>query len=285
MITAAARSLKIIFLAAFSTFATGQTGNTDYDFVNHLSSGRHSREAIHLLHFDRHAFSADTLHFLLGYNHHLARRTDSAAWYFGKVGRESSFGDHASAYGVLNFMYAKDRSSATRLLNRMPAEPERKQVFLLLEGGNKLLERDYAGFDSVAAGFSYFGFQYREEQTHLTDLRRKIPAMKRKSPLVAGLLSAAVPGLGKYYAGKRGAGLAAFMSNMMLAAFAGESLYRSGYKSPQFIFFAGVFACFYSGNIVGSVYSVKLQRRSENGRIDNEILGTVHQSVDRTFGR
>lgn len=283
MTTAAGKSL-LVCLWVFSGIAFCQTSNADFDFVNHLSSRKQYREAIYLLHFDPTAFAPDSINFLLGYNHHLSRKTDSAAFYFGRVPPASAFADHAVAYGVLNYMYGKQRNQAMQLLGRAATDAERQQVFLLLAAGSRLLDRNYAAFDSVAAGFSYFGYEYREEQSHLMDLRKRIPATKKKSPVVAGLLSAAVPGLGKFYAGKKGAGMAAFLTNAILAGFAAEALYRSGYRSPQFFIFGGAFACFYAGNIVGSVYSVKLQRRSDNGRIDNEILGTLHQSVDRAFG-
>jgi len=93
-----------------------------------------------------------------------------------------------------------------------------------------------------------------------------------------------VPGLGKFYAGKKGAGLAAFAANGALAAMAFESYYRTkSFKSPQFITFTTLFSFFYVGNIFGSVFSIKQQIKSVNGKINNEILASIHVPVVRIF--
>jgi hypothetical protein len=290
MITAAGKlrhGAAACLLSCASLLCSQEKVQPDYEFANHLTAQLQHRQATALLHFDRGRYGKDTSDFLLGYNHHFLKNTDSAAHFLSRVPASSAFFRNAAAYGALNHLYSKNFQGARNSLSPAfeGAGKEEEQVLLMLSAAETLLRRNYAGFDSIAVRFRYGAFTYQEEQRTLTDIRARLKAQKKKSPAVAGLLSAAVPGLGKFYAGKKGAALSAFFTNIVLAGFAAESYYRSGYRSPQFITFATVFACFYTGNIVGSVYSVKLHQRSVYGKINNEILATVHIPVNRVFGR
>jgi hypothetical protein len=95
--------------------------------------------------------------------------------------------------------------------------------------------------------------------------------LKKKSPFIAGLLSALVPGLGKIYAGSIPQGIASFIRIGILGGIATELFLRQGYKDPQFIFFGGVAAAYYVGGIYGSVYLPKLNY--------NEKLESLNHNV------
>lgn len=95
--------------------------------------------------------------------------------------------------------------------------------------------------------------------------------LKKKSPFVAGLLSALVPGLGKVYAGSIPQGIASFIRIGILGGIATELFLRQGYKDPQFLFFGGVAAAYYVGGIYGSVYLPKLNY--------NEKLESLNHNV------
>lgn len=95
--------------------------------------------------------------------------------------------------------------------------------------------------------------------------------LKKKSPFIAGLLSALVPGLGKVYAGSVPQGIASFLRIGILGGIATELFLRQGHKDPQFIFFTGVAAAYYVGGIYGSVYLPKLNY--------NEKLESINHNV------
>jgi TM2 domain-containing membrane protein YozV len=286
MITGDIKMKTFLCLLFFNVLVSGfsQRANPHYQFIEHLLASNRNKEAIALLQFEKGRFSGDTLNFLIGYNQHYLRRPDSATYYLQNVRSTSALYVRARAYELLNRMYAKDYASLNNQHNSVLASGD-QQVFYMLDAARMLLKRDHAAFDSVAVLFRFDDHKYSAEQQNLVQIRKQMVERKQKSPYVAGLLSAAVPGLGKFYAGKKGAALAAFASNIVLAGFALESYYRGGPKSPQFIVFGTIFTFFYTGNIFGSVYSVKQQIRSTNGRINNEILATIHISVDRLYSK
>jgi len=75
---------------------------------------------------------------------------------------------------------------------------------------------------------------------------------KKKSPLLAGLLSTIVPGLGKWYLGYKHQALSSFIMNSALIAVTLEWFCKSN-GLIRWILPLPVAAVFYSGNIVGSV--------------------------------
>ena len=276
------RLCLIFFIYANLTFSQGP--GPHYQFIEHLQSSNKNQDAVALLHFEKNRFHPDTLNFLLGYNQHFLRRHDSAVFYLKQVNEGSALFVRAGAFEVLNHFYSKNYGlGIDRSRQVLVSKDEDRQLFHMMSGAGSLLQRDYHTFDSLSAQFRFDNHAYTIEQQNLIELRKDLQNQKRKSPVVAGLLSAAVPGLGKYYAGKKGAALAAFATNVVLAGFAVESYYRNGPKSPQFITFGTIFAFFYTGNIFGSVYSVKQQIRSTNGKLNNEILATIHISIDRMY--
>ncbi len=263
-----------------------QTINPHYQFIQHLIFSHDHKNALQITHFDKMKFGADTSHFLLGYNHHFLKQPDSTLYYLNKITPASAMFKRGRAYYGLNALFKKDYAKAdTAMVEaiRLTAGTDR-QLFLLQHAASVLLQRNYPIFDSVSREFDYNNYLYSAEQKYLVEIRQSVALQRKKSPVVAGLLSAVVPGAGKFYAGKKGAAMATFMTNAVLAGFVLESYYRDGYKSPQFIGFGTIFMCFYAGNIMGSVYSVKQQIRSQNGKINNEILATIHIPVDRVFG-
>lgn len=278
----------VCFLCVIKISASSQTLiNPNFLFIDHLTQTNKNREALYLLNQGKELTNADTVNYLTGMNYYLLKRTDSAAYYFNAVSQKSNFLTSSRFFASINLSYSKKYTSALQNLSELPADTSLKysQLIHLINAGNYLLLRDYKKFDSVSRTFLYDDYKYVNEQKKLIELKKEITKTKKKSPAVAGILSAVVPGLGKFYAGKRGASLAAFAANGALAAMAFESYYRGGrsIKNPQFITFSTLFTFFYVGNIFGSVFSVKQQIRSVNGRINNEVLASIHVPVVRFF--
>lgn len=260
--------------------------NSEFRFITHLTENNKNREALYLLSQPL-VLGADTLAYLRGMNYYLLKKPDSAALFLSNVPSASGFYTKARFFTAINLLYAKKykETLAGFLTFSEDTLHKYKQLIALVEAGSYLLLRDYAHFDSVSAGFAYGDYRYANEQARLIELKKEAVRLKKKSPFLAGALSAVVPGLGKFYAGKKGAGTAAFAINVVLAASTLEMYYRSDQNltSPQVIAFGTLFSFFYAGNIAGSVFSVKQQIKSVNGRINNEILACVHRSVAGFF--
>ncbi len=278
----------VFFLLFIKTSGFSQlTTNPDFLFIDHLTQTNKNREALFLLTETKELSNADTVNYLCGMNYYLLKRPDTASFYFNNVSGNSAFFNSSRFFSSINFSYSKKYPNALQSIIDLPNDTLKKyaQLSKLLIAGNYLLLRDHSKFDSVSQLFLFDDYKYVNEQHKLIDLKKEIQKTKKKSPAVAGLLSAVVPGLGKFYTGKKGAGLASFAANGALAAMAFEAYYRNDHsiKNAQFITFGTLFTFFYVGNIFGSVFSVKQQIRSVNGRINNEILASIHVPVVRFF--
>jgi hypothetical protein len=274
-----------LFLFNLSGYSQDRA-NPNFLFIDFLTENNKNREALHLLSNTNELLNSDTVNFLKGMNYYLLKKTDSAALSFNLVAPASNFYTKSKFFESINLSYSKKYKPALTTFSDFSKDTVQKysQLINIVSAGNYLLLRDYKRFDSLSVGFLYNDYNYSNEQSHLVDLKNRSLKLKKKSPFVAGALSAVVPGLGKFYAGKKGAGLAAFAANGALAAMAFESYYRTkSFKSPQFITFTTLFSFFYVGNIFGSVFSIKQQIKSVNGKINNEILASIHVPVVRIF--
>lgn len=86
-----------------------------------------------------------------------------------------------------------------------------------------------------------------------------------KSPTLAGILSAIIPGSGKMYVGEWGDGITAFVVTSLFAFLAYDN-FQADHTTRAWIF-TGLGAFFYAGNIYGSVASAQIF----NARIDFEF--------------
>jgi TM2 domain-containing membrane protein YozV len=86
-----------------------------------------------------------------------------------------------------------------------------------------------------------------------------------KSEVLAGALSAVIPGSGKMYVGEWGDGITALLVTGLFAFLAYDN-FRANHKSRAWIF-TGLGAFFYAGNIYGSVATAQIF----NARIDFEF--------------
>ena len=89
-----------------------------------------------------------------------------------------------------------------------------------------------------------------------------LPDYKEKSPLLAGAMSAVIPGSGKIYAGDLRSGVSTFLVVGALGAIAAESWSKLGIKDWRTITLSSIFALFYTANIYGSAVSVSVIKQA-----------------------
>jgi hypothetical protein len=114
---------------------------------------------------------------------------------------------------------------------------------------------------------------------NLVQIHDEIMCEKQKSPLIAGLLSTVVPGLGKYYAGRKGEAYSAFLLNLVMGGVLYENIRKNGISHPQTILYGSIFSVFYVGNIWGSAVSVNIKRNENKKIINDEILFNLHIAI------
>lgn len=116
--------------------------------------------------------------------------------------------------------------------------------------------------DQFKTNNAFIGLQKVQEES------LKLP---RKSPFVAGLLSAVVPGSGKWYARERKDAIVGFISIAALAYQAYRGFNKDGQKSVYGWISAGLGAGFYLGNIYGSAKSAKRFNKRQYAKLGPTI--------------
>ena len=129
-----------------------------------------------------------------------------------------------------------------------------------------------AGSAAVSADPTLSAWQ--EKDRALLD---RYDALPGKSPLLAGALSAVVPGLGRVYIGRWQDGLVSFLLVGLSAVLSAQGFYEEGSHSVRGWILGSAGALLYVGNVYGSAVGAVVQRRDAE-----EALG---QEVDREYRR
>lgn len=269
----------------------GRSFSDEMSFVNHLTNNAEYHDIILLLgkvDESLYGFSQakkDSFNYYLGWSHYNIKSFDTSSFHLGQVSLGSPFYLKSKFYEGLNAVYTGKTAMAKPVLLSINTNERKElnQLRLLDLAGIALLERNYIAFDSLSALFDFNFIPIALEQKTFLKYSAELLAIKKKSPLLAGIMSAFIPGSGKYYTGYKGQAVSAFITTMTFAAVAAENYSHAGPQSAQFIIFAGVFGLFYVGNIWGSVLSVKIRRNELYRKIDHEILLDLHLPLHRIF--
>jgi TM2 domain-containing membrane protein YozV len=112
------------------------------------------------------------------------------------------------------------------------------------------------------------------------ELLRRYDALPRKSPLLAGALSAVVPGLGRVYLGRWPDGLLSFLLIGTTGTLAAQGFYEEGRGSVRGWILGGVAALLYAGNVYGSAVGAVVQRREAEDALMQEVDRAYQQRLD-----
>ena len=279
----------VLLLSGITLFSQTATVSEDLRFCHYLEDNKLYRDAVYVL--KKHVAIpnpdpalSDSVHYFLGWYYYNLKVLDSSALYFEKV-KPGDLYYKSLFFSAFNRAYLKQTASARKVLSTL--EPTQDSSLLKLKNlefaSLSLLERDDEGFKKLSGNFRYDYFAIADEEKKSMELFRDLKQIRRKSPLLAGTLSALLPGSGKFYAGYKGQGIAALMTVGVMGLSAFESYYRLGPRSPQFITFGSLFTIFYIGNIWGSTISVKLAREHALRDLDDEILFNMHIPIRKVF--
>ncbi len=281
----------LTFLGLLSVFDLAGQENVDFSrelkFIQHLQARGNYNEALFLLdhlHTDTPA-RADSIHYLKGWLMYSQKDLETSVYYLTKVSQQSSLFEKSNFFAAYNLAYLDKTLASVHLLKAV--SPQSSEALLALKtfelAGISLLDRRLHVFDQFSGEFSgKFSYMAVEEQ-NLIQYRERIRQHKSRSPFVAGALSAAVPGLGKMYAGKTSEGISAllYIGAMSLASW---DLYnRLGARNPFFILSAGITSVFYIGSIWGSAATVNRVNKEFNYEINQRILLDMHIPLRKFF--
>lgn len=285
--------LLLLFFFIRATLAVGQASfpfSQEINFVNYLIDNEAYPDAIYLLKKLNTASGEltperkDSLNYLLGWSYYNIKSIDSSIKYLNKVSLESPHYFKSKFYQAFENIYSGKNEEAGKLLQALSiTSPEHQQLKVFELAGIALLEKDFERFDSLQEKFTYSYYPIVTEQQEFISYYKELRSIKKKSPLLAGLMSAVIPGSGKFYAGYKGQGLSSFLTVSTMGAVAAESFLKAGPSSPQFIIFASIFSAFYIGNIWGSTLSVNIKRNEQYNEIRHNIMLDLHIPLRRAF--
>jgi hypothetical protein len=112
------------------------------------------------------------------------------------------------------------------------------------------------------------------------EILRRYEALRRKSPFLAGALSAVVPGLGRVYIGRWPDGLLSFLLVGTTGALAAQGFYDEGRGSVRGWILTGVAALLYAGNVYGSAVGAAVQRRDAEDALMREVDQAYERRLD-----
>lgn len=159
----------------------------------------------------------------------------------------------------------------TRKVSEQTSGSERLRS-LRLEILGAFVQKEWAHAESLYQSVLTAGERFLEYNVLLEEGK----GLSAKSPLLAGTLSAVVPGLGKVYSSEWEDGVYAFIYTILSVWQAYDGFHDSGARSVKGWVFGTLSSLLYLGNIYGAVESVKRY----NFEMDNRFLQRVRLAAD-----
>ncbi len=123
--------------------------------------------------------------------------------------------------------------------------------------------------NEITDSSSFFRPFNKAESLELLKFYMRKRNLENKSPILAAIMSAVVPGLGKIYTEKYGDGITAFLVTGLLT-FLSVDNFNAKHDFRGWLF-AGLAAYFYAGNIYGSAASAQIYNAEVRLSFDNDL--------------
>jgi len=281
-------SLLLVFaLMFFVSNAQTTSMGKDFGFIQQLYNQKLYKEVIYAAdNLDTSSFKIkqyDTLNYYKGICHFQINNNLLSKDFFLKVSNQSAHFIEANFYAAYNATYLKHFNESDTILNGIVLSTNDtlfNELVKIEKSGNALLKRrlnEYQYLDLKESG-NYLAEKQRLNKTYTTLINHK-----RKSPLLAGIMSGILPGSGKWYAGKKGQAIAAFVTQLSLGLLTNEAYKNVGIKSIGCIGYASLFSLFYIGNIWGTVAIVKVADFEFNQTINHEVMVSLKLPLGYVF--
>lgn len=271
----------LFFLCTLPAFSQPVSFSNEIKFAQYLQDKELYRESRFVINrIDTTSLSReqkDSVYYFSGWTAYSSKQLDTAARKLLQVSPQFPLYRKSRFFAAYCLTYLARQQQAREILDGQQlsdsTEWEMRQFQL---AGMALLRRDYGSFEQYQRRFTYSSYVMEKEEKNMGAYSKGLRSYKPKSPFLAGVYSAVLPGAGKFYAGKKRQGIAAFLPVISLAAVAFEAYRKGGVRSARFIGFGSLFTVFYVGNIWGSVLSVKIKEKEFYRAYDNKILFDLH---------
>lgn len=275
----------ILLMFAFLPLFAQKDG--ELPFIRHLVNGGYYKEAIYLMEKDKANYSfqqQDSLNYYKGWAHYSLKNLQESTSSFLKVSERSPFYKKSFFFAGYNQTFLGNYKEAQDILGLMNIEEEPELSLYNFElGGIEMLKGNWLEAKQYLELVPEENAVLNRQVVALNEIWKEHEQYRKKSPLVAGIMSALIPGSGKIYAGKTGAGIASMISNIGLGVITWENHRKSGIGDAKTILFGSIFAVSYVSNIYGSVVSVKVVENEHEDTVHNQILFQLHIPLRNFF--
>lgn len=276
--------LIVCFLTIQTLF--GQVKN-EIPFISHLIDKGYYKEAIYLI--DRNTLiygnqQQDSLNYFLGWAHYSLKNLEQSTLSFLEVSKESTYYWKSHFFAGYNQIYLENYTEALNIF---------RQMNVLEEPNLSLINFELAGINILQGNLSKAKEQLQlvnpdnafisQQVTAFKEIFKELETHRSKSPVLAGIMSGIIPGSGKIYAGKTGAGIASMIGTVGFGLITWENYHKLGIANAKTIIFGSIFAASYVSNIYGSVISVRIIENEYKNALHNQVLFQLHIPLRNFF--
>lgn len=257
-------------------------------FVSYLVSSNQSNEALYLINkYEQMPIFksfADTLLFLKGKVYYNQNKLTESANAFSQITPLFAHKTPITILEAYEHAHLNNLSKSTELLNAIQDTVKLTNELIKFQKASvNLLNKNTDAFNKYKAVQDTSFNELFDAQMKLNNYAFRLEHHKQKSPVLAGIMSAIIPGSGKMYTGKIGEGISTFLGMSILGAITYENYHKAGINNYKTITFASLFTVLYAGNIFGSVYSVKVYRSEFNESLKHAVLFNMHIPIRTVF--
>ena len=276
----------IVFLFLFQN-GFSQVKN-EIPFIRHLINKGYYTEAIYLIDKDStlnyNIQQRDSLNYYRGWAHYSLKDLTQSTRSLLKVRKESPFYLKSHFFAGYNQIYEGNYPEAQMIFNQMNIQKEPNLSLLNFElTGIKMLQGDWQKAKTQLKKVNPDIGTLNQQVVALNEIYKEHEAHRSKSPVLAGIMSGIIPGSGKIYAGKTGAGIASMIGTVGFGLITWENYHKLGIKNAKTLIFGSIFAASYVSNIYGSVLSVKVIENEYKNVTHNQILFQLHIPLRNFF--
>ena len=251
----------------------------DADFLRHLRDNRLDSDLLTLL--QQPYAPSDTLTYLRGISLFDKRKISQAADLLASVPADSPSAVPARLHAAVAEAYLGDYTRAVRLIPT-DAGPYHS-IAAYQRGALALMQGDGKAWEAARKDIDAQDYALSEGLRVMDDIARTRFETRQKSPWLAGMLSAVLPGSGKIYAGRVGEGVSALLTVGGLGAITAEQWKKHGSRSWQTLAAGSLCAIFYLGNIYGSYLSVSIENDERLASENTLLLYHLHIPLRSLF--
>ncbi len=202
-------------------------------------------------------------HFQIGTAYYNGEEYESAAKAFALLrqsGPEESYSARSGYFEALSYWKLKKLSEAMLTFRETAAAHPQSELAPLALAASSLVALEKGDIAGSRADMTLFMARYPEHPgwDRIREARSMLSeheSLPRKSGVLAGILSAILPGSGYIYTGNFKDGITAFLINGLAAAGVATGVYQENYAVSGIV--GGVGLPFYFGNIRGSVNAAR----------------------------